>query len=157
MEQVTADGLPPTVRWKEWTLYLGVTTGSQDHINRPDRASRGSCVGATPPANKILKQPSQQRHCLFSLLPPGRRFCNLRTRAERIRNSFFPQAIRLLISEQQVETLYCTVLTSSHKSSFCLSLRPFAFQLSGHSEHERPNSRQRTPSQHSRKSSQGRQ
>lgn len=50
-------------------------------------------------ALKILNQPSHPGHQLFSLLPSGRRFRCLKTRTERMRKSFFPQAIRLLNQE----------------------------------------------------------
>uniref|UniRef100_A0A669CDC0 Reverse transcriptase domain-containing protein n=1 Tax=Oreochromis niloticus TaxID=8128 RepID=A0A669CDC0_ORENI len=45
-------------------------------------------------AGRIIKDSS--RHKLFRLLPSGRRFCRIRSRTSRLRDSFFHQAIRLL-------------------------------------------------------------
>ena len=47
-------------------------------------------------ASKILKDPFHPSHKLFCLLPSGRRFRSIRTRTTRLKDSFFPQAIRLL-------------------------------------------------------------
>lgn len=47
-------------------------------------------------AIKIIKDPTHPSNCLFSLLKSGRRFCSLVSRTERLRRSFFPQAIILL-------------------------------------------------------------
>uniref|UniRef100_A0A3B5PZ90 Reverse transcriptase domain-containing protein n=1 Tax=Xiphophorus maculatus TaxID=8083 RepID=A0A3B5PZ90_XIPMA len=46
----------------------------------------------------IVSDPSHPHHGLFSLLPSGKRFCSIRCRSTRFRNSFFPLAIRLLNS-----------------------------------------------------------
>jgi len=51
-------------------------------------------------AEKILRQPHHPSHPLFSLLPSGRRFRCLRTNMERMRKSFFPQAIHLPNNER---------------------------------------------------------
>ncbi|XP_073700731.1 uncharacterized protein [Garra rufa] len=47
-------------------------------------------------AAKITLDPSHPAHSLFELLPSGRRYRALSTRTTRHRNSFFPQAIRLM-------------------------------------------------------------
>ncbi len=44
-------------------------------------------------AAKIIKDPN---HHLFCLLPSGKRFRSMMAKTERLRRSFFPQAIRLL-------------------------------------------------------------
>uniref|UniRef100_A0A669C0V1 Ig-like domain-containing protein n=1 Tax=Oreochromis niloticus TaxID=8128 RepID=A0A669C0V1_ORENI len=47
-------------------------------------------------AGRIIKDSSHPSHKLFRLLPSGRRFCSIRSRTSRLRDSFFHQAIRLL-------------------------------------------------------------
>ncbi|KAI3352952.1 hypothetical protein L3Q82_019522 [Scortum barcoo] len=47
-------------------------------------------------ATKIIKDPSHPSYKLFCLLPSGRRFRSIRARTTRLRDSFIPQAIRLL-------------------------------------------------------------
>ncbi len=47
-------------------------------------------------AVKIIKDSNHPGNCLFTLLPSGKRFRCLIAKTERLRRSFFPQAIRLL-------------------------------------------------------------
>ncbi|KAM9568419.1 uncharacterized protein ACWYII_008827 [Salvelinus alpinus] len=47
-------------------------------------------------ALKIVKDPSHPSHRLFSLLPHGKQYRSAKSRTERLLNSFYPQAIRLL-------------------------------------------------------------
>uniref|UniRef100_A0A8C9VFB8 Reverse transcriptase domain-containing protein n=1 Tax=Scleropages formosus TaxID=113540 RepID=A0A8C9VFB8_SCLFO len=47
-------------------------------------------------AQRIINDPSHPSHGLFHLLPSGRRHRSIRARTSRLRDSFFPQAIRLL-------------------------------------------------------------
>ncbi len=47
-------------------------------------------------AAKILKDSTQPGNHLFCLLPSGKRFRSMMAKTERLRRSFFPQAIRLL-------------------------------------------------------------
>ncbi|KAI2652501.1 hypothetical protein H4Q32_005735 [Labeo rohita] len=47
-------------------------------------------------ARKIVKDLSHPNNGLFSLLRSGKRFRSLKTNTERLRRSFFPQAIRIL-------------------------------------------------------------
>ncbi len=49
-------------------------------------------------AVKITKDSNHPGNCLFTLLPSGKRFRSLMAKTERLRRSFFPQAIRLLNS-----------------------------------------------------------
>ncbi len=49
-------------------------------------------------AAKIIKDSSYPGNLLFFLLPSGKRFRNMMAKTERLRRSFFPQAIRLLNS-----------------------------------------------------------
>ncbi len=47
-------------------------------------------------ARRIISDSSHPSHGLFSLLPSGRRLRSIRTRTSRLRDSLFPQTIRLL-------------------------------------------------------------
>ncbi len=47
-------------------------------------------------AQRIISDSSHPSHGLFSLLPSGRRLHSIRTRTSRLRDSLFPQTIRLL-------------------------------------------------------------
>ncbi len=49
-------------------------------------------------AVKITKDSNHPGNCLFTLLPSGKRFRCMMAKTERLRRSFFPQAIRLLNS-----------------------------------------------------------
>ncbi len=49
-------------------------------------------------AVKIIKDSNHPGNCLFTLLPSGKRFRCMMAKTERLRRSFFPQAIRLLNS-----------------------------------------------------------
>ncbi len=48
---------------------------------------------------QIIKDSSHPSHRLLSLLPSGRRLRSIRSRTSRLRDSFFPQAIRLMNSQ----------------------------------------------------------
>ncbi len=50
-------------------------------------------------ARRIIKDSSHPSHSLLSLLPSGRRLRSIRSRTSRLRDSFFPQAIRLMNSK----------------------------------------------------------
>ncbi len=49
-------------------------------------------------AAKIIKNTNHPGNCLFILLPSGKRYRSMMAKTERLRRSFFPQAIRLLNS-----------------------------------------------------------
>ncbi len=49
-------------------------------------------------AAKIIKDSNHPGNRLFMLLPSGKRFRSMMAKTERLRRSFFPQAIRLLNS-----------------------------------------------------------
>ncbi len=53
----------------------------------------------TRKARSIIKDSSHPSHSLLSLLPSGRRLRSIRSRTSRLRDSFFPQAIRLMNSQ----------------------------------------------------------
>ncbi len=50
-------------------------------------------------ARGIIKDSSHPSHRLLSLLPSGRRLRSIRSRTSRLRDSFYPQAIRLMNSQ----------------------------------------------------------
>ncbi len=50
-------------------------------------------------ARRIIKDSSHPSHSLISLLPSGRRLRSIRSCTSRLRDSFFPQAIRLMNSK----------------------------------------------------------
>ncbi len=54
----------------------------------------------TRKARRIIKDSSHPSHSLLSLLPSGRHFRSIRSRTSRLRDSFFPQAIRLMNSQK---------------------------------------------------------
>ncbi len=54
----------------------------------------------TRKARRIIKDSSHPCHRLLSLLPSGRRLRSIRSRTSRLRDSFFPQAIRLMNSQK---------------------------------------------------------
>ncbi len=56
-------------------------------------------------AVKIIKDSNHPGKCLFTLLPSGKRFRCLMAKTERLRRSFFPQAIRLLNSTQPLNII----------------------------------------------------
>ncbi len=58
----------------------------------------------TRKARRIIKDSSHPSHRLLSLLPSGRRFRSIRSRTSRLRDSFFPQAIRLMNSQNNSPT-----------------------------------------------------
>ncbi|KAI3370782.1 hypothetical protein L3Q82_007318 [Scortum barcoo] len=49
-------------------------------------------------ASCIMKDPTHTAHALFVPLPSGRRLRSIKSRTTRLRNSFFPEAVRLLNS-----------------------------------------------------------
>lgn len=55
-----------------------------------------SCSYCINGATRILKDPSHPGHHLFNRLPSGRRFRSIKSRTNRLKNSFYPRAIREL-------------------------------------------------------------
>lgn len=51
---------------------------------------------STGKALRIIQDVSHPAHSLFSQLPSGRRWQSIPTRTSRFRDSFYPQAVRLL-------------------------------------------------------------
>ncbi len=70
-------------------------------------------------AVKIIKDSNHPGNCLFTLLPSGKRFRSLMAKTERLRRSFFPQAIRLLNSNSASKhhlTYFIITKTHTHYS-----------------------------------------
>ncbi len=66
----------------------------------PSRTSTPGGVRSARKARRIIKDSSHPSHRLLSLLPSGRRLRSIRSRTSRLRDSFFPQAIRTMNSQK---------------------------------------------------------
>ncbi len=67
-------------------------------------------------AAKILKDSNHPGNHLFCLLPSGKRFRSMMAKTERLRRSFFPQAIRLLNTKPILINTY-KIVTEKHPYS----------------------------------------
>ncbi len=88
--------------------YGNSTSSNRKHLQRVVRAARHTVGGELPSlqdiytrrcmrkALRIISDSSHPSHGLFSLLPSGRWICSIRSCTSRLRDSFFPQTIRLL-------------------------------------------------------------
>uniref|UniRef100_A0A9J7ZCF4 Alkylated DNA repair protein AlkB homologue 8 N-terminal domain-containing protein n=1 Tax=Cyprinus carpio carpio TaxID=630221 RepID=A0A9J7ZCF4_CYPCA len=86
------------------------TAGNRKALKRVVRTASHIVVGELPSlqdiytrqcirkARRIISDSSHPSHRLLSLLPSGRRLRSIRSRTSRLRDSFFPQAIRLMNS-----------------------------------------------------------
>ncbi len=72
----------------------------------------------TRKARRIIKDSSHPSHRLLSLLPSGRRFRSIRSRTSRLRDSFFPQAIRLMNSQKWPTLQHTPTHTTCHALQF---------------------------------------
>ncbi len=90
------------------TAWFGNSTaGNRRALQRVVRTARHIVGGEVPSlqdiytrkAQRIIKDSSHQSHRLLSLLPSGRRLRSTRSRTSWLRDSFFPQAIRLMNSQ----------------------------------------------------------
>ncbi len=84
--------------------------------------------GCTRKARRIIKDSSHPSHRLLSLLPSGRRFRSIRSRTSRLRDSFFPQAIRPN-EQSQITHLHHT---PTHTTCHALHLTPFNWTTRTH-------------------------
>ncbi len=93
------------------TAWFGNSTaGNRKALQRVVRTARHIVGGELPSlqdiytrrcirkARRIIKDSSHPSHRLLSLLPSGRRLRSIRSRTSQLRDSFFPQAIRLMNS-----------------------------------------------------------
>ncbi len=94
------------------TAWFGDSTaGNRKALQRVVRTARHIVGGELPSlqdiytrrcirkARRITNDSSHPSHRLFSLLPSGRRHRSIRSRTSQLRDSFFPQAIRLMNSQ----------------------------------------------------------
>ncbi len=94
------------------TAWFGNSTaGNRKALQRVVRTARHIVGGELPSlqdiytrrcmrkARRIIKHSGQPSHSLLSLLPSGRRLHSIRSHTSRLRDSFFPQAIRLMNSK----------------------------------------------------------
>ncbi len=102
------------------TAWFGNSTaGNRRALQRVVRTARHIVGGELPSlqdiytrrctrkARRIIKDSSHPSHSLLSLVPSGRCLRSIRSRTSRLRDSFFPQAIRLM-SNQKYYTLQHT-------------------------------------------------
>ncbi len=95
------------------TAWFGNSTaGNRRALQRVVRTARHIVGGELPSlqdiytrrctrkARRIIKDSRHPSHSLLSLLPSGRRLRSIRSRASRLRDSFFLQAIRLMNSQK---------------------------------------------------------
>ncbi len=93
-------------------ITIDKTAGNRRALQRVVRTARHIVGGELPflqdiytrrctrKAQRIIKDSSHPSHRLLSLLPSGRRFRSIRSRTSRLRDSFFPQAIRQMNSHK---------------------------------------------------------
>ncbi len=94
------------------TAWFGNSTaGNRKALQRVVRTARHIVGGELPSlqdtytrrctgkAQRIMKDSSHPSHSVLSRLPSGRRLRSIRSRTSRLRDSFFPQAIRTMNSQ----------------------------------------------------------
>ena len=87
---------------------------TQTSLPSIDSVYTSCCLGK---AASIIKDPRHPGHCLYHLLPSGKRYKSLRSRTNRLKNSFFPAAVRLTLHEVDLSlhpsydcnTTFCTL------------------------------------------------
>ncbi len=112
-EEVWNEPQNPQVLLRCITAWFGNSTaGNCRALQRVVRTARHIVGGELPSlqdiytrrctrkARRIIKDSSHPSHRLLSLLLSGRRFRSIRSRTSRLRDSFFPQAIRLMNSHK---------------------------------------------------------
>ncbi len=113
------------------TAWFGNSTaGNRRALQRVVRTARHIVGGELPSlqdiytrwctrkALRIIKDSSHPSHRLLSLLPSGRRFRSIRSRTSRLRDSFFPQAIRLMNSQKWPTLQHTPTHTTCHALHF---------------------------------------
>ncbi len=113
------------------TAWFGNSTaGNRRALQRVVRTARHIVGGELPSlqdiytrrctrkARRIIKDSSHPSHSLLYLLPSGRRFRSIRSRTSRLRDSFFPQAIRLMNSQKLPTLQHTPTHTTCHALHF---------------------------------------
>lgn len=78
-----------------------------------------------PTIDSIHSEPSHPSHGLFTLLPPDRRYRSFRASTRSLRNSFFPEAARLLKTMLPPNTHLGSSKTFTHHQPECWSSLTF--------------------------------
>ncbi len=86
-------------------------------------------------ARRIIKDSSHPSHRLLSLLPSGRRLRNIQSRTSRLRDSFFPQAIRLMNSKNEYTLKHTPTLQYAMHCTLTLTLTQFNWTTHTHTLH----------------------
>ncbi len=104
-------GMSPSILRSFYTCSVESILSNRKALQRVVRTARHIVGGELPSlqdiytrrcirkARRIIKDSSHPSHRLFSLLPSGRRLRSIPSRTSRLRDSFFPQAIRLMNSQ----------------------------------------------------------
>ncbi len=124
------------------TAWFGNSTvGNRRALQRVVRTARHIVGGELPSlqdiytrrctrkAWRIIKDSSHPSHSLLSLLPSGRRFRSIRSRTSRLRDSFFPQAIRLMNSQKWPTLQHTPTHTTCHALHFNTVLPDYTHTL----------------------------
>ncbi len=129
------------------TAWFGNNTaGNRKALQRVVRTARHIVGGELPSlqdiytrrctrkARRIINDSSHPSHRLLSLLPSGRRLCSIRSRTSRLRDSYFPQAIRLMNRKKLIHPtahshMHCTLTqfnwtTRTHCTNTTIYLPP---------------------------------
>ncbi len=124
------------------TAWFGNSTaGNRRALQRVVRTARHIVGGELPSlqdiytrrctrkARRIIKDSSLPSHRLLSLLPSGRRLRSIRSRTSRLRDSFFPQAIRLMNSQTWPTLQHTPSHTTCHALHFNTVLPDYTHTL----------------------------
>ncbi len=124
------------------TAWFGNSTaGNRRALQRVVRTARHIVGGELPSlqdiytrrctrkAWRIIRDSSHPYHRLLSLLPSGRRFRSIRSRTSRLRDSFFPQAIRLMNSQKWPTLQHTPTHTTCHALHFNTVLPDYTHTL----------------------------
>ncbi|KAK2917334.1 hypothetical protein Q8A73_004080 [Channa argus] len=82
--------------WYGSTNVMDQTPAESEDCAEDHQDSTALSAEHLPPQSTTLKDPSHPQHGLFTLLPSRRRYRSVKCRTSRLKNSFFPSAIRLL-------------------------------------------------------------
>ncbi len=112
------------------TWFGNSTAGNRKALQRVVRTAHHIVGGELPSlqdiytrqcirkARRIINESSHPSHRLFSLLPSGRRLRSIRSRTSRLRDSFFPQAIRLMKQPELIHPTAHSHFTICHALHF---------------------------------------
>lgn len=94
---------------------------------QPSRTSTDSAVGGRPSGSSLIQATLTKRHSSLS----ARRYRSIQTRISRFRDSFYPQAIRLLncwntkqLAQNSLHMTFCIIVHTAHVSHHYFSTTP---------------------------------